>query len=91
MALPAGETCHTVQYQRNYRNRDANRQIIIEIKDQVNFLSWYSSEMRHFRRYFAVRRELAHMPGETFQLEGVRAKLKEDVDKMFGRAISLLF
>lgn len=31
------------------------------------------------------------MPGETFQLEGVRAKLKEDVDKMFGRAISLLF
>lgn len=47
--------------------------------------------MRHFRRYFAVRRELAHMPGETFQLEGVRAKLKEDVDKMFGRAISLLF
>lgn len=32
----------------------------------------------------------AHMPGKTFQLEGVSAKLKEDVEKMLGRAVSPL-
>lgn len=35
--------------------------------------------------------KLAYMLGKTFQLEGVCAKLKEDVDKMLGRAVSLLF
>jgi len=36
-------------------------------------------------------RKLAHIPGKTFQLEGVSTKLKEDVGKMLGRAVSLLF